>query len=47
MELRAVRRGRVVVYPVRELERWVERNAATVLEGERWTTLIALARQTP
>jgi hypothetical protein len=34
-ELRAVRRGRVVVYSVRELERWLERNAATVLEGER------------
>ena len=28
-ELRAVRRGRVVVYPVRELERWLEKNAAT------------------
>jgi hypothetical protein len=34
-ELRAVRRGRVVVYSVRKLERWLERNAATVLEGER------------
>jgi len=33
-ELRAVRRGRVVVYPVREIERWLERNAATALEGE-------------
>jgi hypothetical protein len=34
-ELRAVRRGRIVVYPVRELERWLEKNAASVLEGER------------
>ena len=34
-ELRAVRRGRVVVYPVSELERWLERNAATTLEGGR------------
>jgi len=33
-ELRAVRRGRVVVYPVRELEQWLERNAARALEGE-------------
>jgi len=32
-ELRAVRRGRVTVYPVRELECWLERNAATALEG--------------
>jgi excisionase family DNA binding protein len=27
-ELRLVRRGRLVLVPVRELERWVEENAA-------------------
>jgi excisionase family DNA binding protein len=31
-ELRLVRRGRLVLVPVRELERWVERNAALTLE---------------
>ena len=30
-ELRVVRRGRLVLVPVRELERWVEENAAAVL----------------
>jgi excisionase family DNA binding protein len=30
-ELRLVRRGRLVLVPVRELERWVEENAARVL----------------
>jgi excisionase family DNA binding protein len=31
-ELRLVRRGRLVLVPVRELERWIERNAALTLE---------------
>jgi len=31
-ELRAVRRGRVVLYPVAELERWLDANAEHVLE---------------
>ena len=30
-ELRVIRRGRLVLVPVRELERWVEENAAAVL----------------
>ncbi len=30
-ELRVVRRGRLVLVPVRELERWVEENSAAVL----------------
>jgi predicted DNA-binding transcriptional regulator AlpA len=30
--LRAVRRGRVVVYPVSEIEAWLEKNAARTLE---------------
>ena len=30
-ELRVVRRGRLVLVPVRELERWVEENSAGVL----------------
>ncbi len=30
-ELRVVRRGRLVLIPLRELERWVEENAAAVL----------------
>jgi len=30
-ELRVVRRGRLVLVPVRELERWVEQNSAAVL----------------
>ena len=34
-ELRAVRRGRVVVYPVSEIEKWLERNAATALEDDK------------
>ena len=33
-ELRAVRRGRVVVYAVAELQRWLDANAEHVLEGE-------------
>jgi hypothetical protein len=32
-EVRAVRIGRVKLYPVRELEGWLERNAALALEG--------------
>jgi hypothetical protein len=31
-ELRAVRRGRLVLYPVNELEQWLEVNASLVLE---------------
>lgn len=30
-DLRVVRRGRLVLVPVRELERWVDENAAAVL----------------
>ncbi len=30
-ELRVIRRGRLVLVPVRELERWVDENAAQVL----------------
>ena len=32
-EVRVIRAGRKVLVPVRELERWVERNAARSLEG--------------
>ena len=32
-ELRVVRRGRRRLIPVRELERWIEREAARALEG--------------
>jgi hypothetical protein len=32
-ELRVVRRGRRVIVPFRELERWLDRNAARPLEG--------------
>jgi excisionase family DNA binding protein len=32
-ELRVVRRGRLVLIPVSELQRWCERNAARTLEG--------------
>jgi len=31
-DLRVVRRGRLVLIPVRELERWLDRNAARTLE---------------
>jgi excisionase family DNA binding protein len=31
-ELRLIRRGRLRLIPVRELERWLESNAARVLE---------------
>lgn len=31
-ELRVVRRGRLVLVPVRELERWVDENAARTVE---------------
>jgi hypothetical protein len=34
-ELRVVRRGRLVLVPVIELERWLEASAARTLEGER------------
>ena len=32
-ELRIVRRGRKVLIPVSEVERWLQRNAALTLEG--------------
>jgi excisionase family DNA binding protein len=32
-ELRVIRRGRLVLIPVSELQRWCERNAARTLEG--------------
>jgi hypothetical protein len=35
-ELRVVRRGRKVLVPVRELERWLDENAALTLSEERW-----------
>jgi len=31
-ELRVVRRGRLVLVPVRELERWIDASAAKVIE---------------
>jgi excisionase family DNA binding protein len=31
-DLRVVRRGRLVLIPVNELQRWLERNAGRVLE---------------
>ena len=31
-DVKLVRRGRLVLVPVRELERWVERNGATTLD---------------
>lgn len=34
-ELRVVRRGRLVLIPVAEIERWLERSAALTLEGVR------------
>jgi len=34
-ELRLIRRGRLVLVPVRELERWVEREAALAVGEER------------
>jgi excisionase family DNA binding protein len=34
-ELRVVRRGRRVLIPVRELERWLDESAAAVLESPR------------
>jgi excisionase family DNA binding protein len=34
-ELRLIRRGRLVLVPVRELERWVEREAALAVAEER------------
>jgi hypothetical protein len=33
-EIRVVRRGRLVLVPVRELERFLDRNAALTLPGE-------------
>lgn len=32
-DLRLIRRGRLVLVPVAELERWAERNDALTLEG--------------
>ena len=34
-ELRLIRRGRLVLVPVAELERWTERNAALTLAVDR------------
>jgi excisionase family DNA binding protein len=34
-ELRVVRRGSLVLVPVRELERWLDRSAALTLESQR------------
>jgi excisionase family DNA binding protein len=34
-EIRVVRRGRLRLVPVRELERWLERSAARVFEEAR------------
>ncbi len=34
-ELRLIRRGRLVLVPVRELERWVDREAALAVGEER------------
>lgn len=33
-ELRVVRRGRLVLIPVRELDRWLERSAALTLDAD-------------
>jgi excisionase family DNA binding protein len=33
-EIRVVRRGRRRLIPVRELERWIDREAARALEGQ-------------
>jgi hypothetical protein len=33
--IRSIRVGRMVLYPVRELEKWVEQNARLTLEGKR------------
>jgi excisionase family DNA binding protein len=33
-ELRLVRKGRLVLVPVSELEQWIDRNAALTLERE-------------
>jgi excisionase family DNA binding protein len=33
-EIRLIRRGRLRLVPVAELERWVDRNAARTLEGD-------------
>jgi hypothetical protein len=35
-ELRIVRRGRRRLVPLRELERWLDREAALALDGEGW-----------
>ncbi len=34
-QIRSIRVGRIVLYPVRELERWAEQNAAFTLEATR------------
>jgi hypothetical protein len=34
-ELRVVRRGRKVLVPVAELQRWLERSAAVTIEADR------------
>lgn len=35
-QLRLVRRGRLVLVPVRELERWAAANAAHTLGADKW-----------
>ncbi len=34
-ELRAVRRGRIKLYPVPDIERWLDQEAALALGGQR------------
>jgi excisionase family DNA binding protein len=34
-ELRVVRRGRKILVPIQELERWLEQNAALTLDVDR------------
>ena len=33
-EVKAIRKGRLVLFPVEELQRWARQHAATALEGE-------------
>jgi len=47
-ELRVVRRGRLVLVPLHELERWVERSAALTVGEERARCRVtAVAKETP
>lgn len=36
-ELRVIRRGRRRIIPLREIERWLDREAAPTLPNSRWT----------